>query len=159
MIYLIDGYNFIFQKFTIHNDKPFQDTRNQLFEYFENLTSFAKIKILIILDANKTDEENINYEYFENFDVIYTPRNQSADEYIIEYISHRKKTKDIFVVTSDNLLTLEIKSYNAKVISIEKFLEKFKHKLKATHKLEKQQYETDENIEKYLKIFENKSNN
>lgn len=115
MIYLVDGYNVLFK--TIENIDPLEISRNQLIEFLEAFFSSINKKAIIVFDARSSDENFIPSKKFTNFlEIVYSPSDQTADQYIIDHVSNHPK--DYFtVVTSDKDLSYQVKRRNTKIMS------------------------------------------
>jgi len=91
-----------------------------------------------------------------HLEIIFSPTNLSADDYILEYLStHQKVQNPITLVTSDNELAFRAKSFGASIMPVKAFL-KFLHekKLHSTHTEEKPSIENSQQVQRLLDIFE-----
>jgi predicted RNA-binding protein with PIN domain len=155
MHYLIDGYNLVFK---INQDiSNLEKSREEIIAFLREKISKTKIKASLIFDANKTDAFDLHYEYFDEFDVIFSEKDQTADELILEKITIAKHKKELTVVTSDNRLAIECRSMGANTKSITSFLN-FLHKKSSEISKEetKQAVDSDHNIKRLQNIFEKK---
>ncbi len=93
----------------------------------------------------------------KTLEIIFSPTNLDADNYILEFlITFNKKIKDIVVVTSDNELASKAKSLHASTLSVKEFLKLLNQKKPTTtHLDEKPNCECRFQLERLLKIFEN----
>jgi len=86
----------------------------------------------------------------QNLEVIYSPINTTADDYIIEFLEIKKQPKIWTLITHDRELKRRAKSLGAKTLDINSFLENlFKKGRKPTP--EKPTFIG--NIDRYLKEF------
>jgi predicted RNA-binding protein with PIN domain len=152
MYYLIDGYNLIFS--LIESKESLQIIRQKVI--FDLQKKFAKRKIsgTVVFDgAHKRDEES-GLSYPSPLIVAYAPKGQSADEYIIEQLDRAPNSKRIVVVTNDRGLGRHAVSAGAKVQQNGEFIEWLNKKKKRKTPLEVK--ETQQNIDRLLKIFEDR---
>lgn len=160
MIYLIDGYNLLFKFF--HNEKKIEVQREAIIDLLKEKSSLLKINIHLIFDGYKQNSELSNKRYFDKLKVVYTPKGQTADDYILEQIFLSKTPQEIVVITSDNHLKIKAKEMKAQVKSINAFIDwlsKKESQMKMKKESEEKNYlDTKKNIERLLKIFEEKMN-
>lgn len=109
--------------------------------------------VIVFDGAHKRGEES-GLSYPTPLIVAYTPKGQSADDYILEQIAGKKQ---VTVVTNDRGLILHAKSLGAKVLSNSQFIQWIEKK-KKQKKIEEPK-ETRYNFERLLKIFEERLKN
>lgn len=152
MYYLIDGYNLIFS--LIQSKESLQTLRQKVIRTLQKQFAKREISGTLVFDgAHRRDEES-GLSYSSPLIIAYAPKGQSADEYIIELIETAKNPKQIAVVTNDRGLKMHAKSHGAKVQSNEEFI----HWLETGKKKRKEvePMDTKQNIDRLLKIFENR---
>jgi predicted RNA-binding protein with PIN domain len=150
VIYLLDGYNILF--FYEDSKGSFRDTREQLISSLQSKFKELGLTGCLIFDgAHKRDEES-GRSYSNPLEIIYTPKGQNADSYLIEKIRMLKNPKEATLVTNDQGLIRQANVCKAHVQSIEKFIQFLDKKSKkpTDRKLEK---ETPHNLSRLLKIF------
>lgn len=159
MKYLIDGYNLLFHLF--HTNEKLEVQRNLVIEFINENAKYINGKIYIIFDAHKNTHDIASKTYLNNIKIIFTPQNQTADEYIIERLNLSKHPSDITVITSDRTLKLNCIDLKSNVKSIDEFIDFLDHKKKKVK--EKKLFDFEENcedtkheIDRLLKIFEEK---
>lgn len=160
MIYLIDGYNLLFRVF--HSEKKFETQRDLVIEFLQEKASFLNLNIYLIFDGYKKDQDLSGRAYYDHLKVIYTPKGQTADDYILEQIFLSKTPSKIIVISSDKALIQKSKQMQAQAKSIDTFLDwlyKKENKMKKTHITEEEFIDTKKNIQRLLKIFEEKMKN
>ncbi len=151
MIYLIDGYNLLFSSIQTSND--FRSQREDLIFYLQkNFASKALSGLLIFDGSHKRDEES-GRNYQSPLEIIYTPKGQTADCFILEKIELTKNRKAITVITNDAGLKRQARAFGAHVQGSDAFIEWIQKK---TPTKEKEFKESPKNIEKLLKIFEDR---
>jgi predicted RNA-binding protein with PIN domain len=157
MKYLIDGYNLLFHLF--HTNEKLEIQRNLVIEFINENAKYINGKIYIIFDAHKNINDISTKRYFNNLTIIYTPQDQTADEYIIERLNLSKNPSNKTVITSDKPLRLDCIGLKTNVKSIDEFIDFLDHKKKKVK--EKKLFDFEENcedtkheIDRLLKIFE-----
>ncbi|MBT3261858.1 hypothetical protein HOC37_07980 [bacterium] len=124
MNYIIDGYNLIGKISKI----SFQDPQKE-----EKLISFLKARLQndkdffhIIFD-NKKHLDILGDTYSEpQFLIKFPPSDQSADDYIIEYLPKIKKQTHYTIVSSDREIINKAKEYQVKTLKSEEFLKHYR---------------------------------
>lgn len=155
MYYLIDGYNLIFT--LIESKESLQIIRQKVILDLQKKFAKRKISGTLVFDgAHKRDEES-GLSYPSPLIVAYAPKGQSADEYIIEQLDRAPNPKQIVVVTNDRGLERHAKSAGAKVQENGEFIEWLNKRKKRKSPLEVK--ETQQNIDRLLKIFEERLKN
>lgn len=154
MYYLIDGYNLIFS--LIESKESLQTLRQKVIHTLQKHFARRKISGMLVFDgAHKRDEES-GLSYPSPLIVAYAPKGQSADQYIVERIQIAANPKQITVVTNDRGLGRHAKSAGAKVQPNDEFIVWLnKRKKKSTMEPK----ETQQNIDRLLKIFEERLKN
>jgi predicted RNA-binding protein with PIN domain len=149
--YILDGYNILFHH--IDSPKAFADQREDLIHYLQMRFALLGLKGLLIFDGSHRREEISGRAYRSPLEIVYTPKGQNADSYILEQIELAKNPKDITLVTNDAGLKRQARALRAHVQSNKDFI----IFLKQTHpKKEKHIQETPKNMERLLKIFEDR---
>lgn len=155
MYYLVDGYNLIFS--LIESKESLQTVRNKVILALQKEFAKRKISGMLVFDgAHKRGEES-GLSYPSPLIVAYAPKGQSADEYIVEKIEASSQPKLITVVTNDRGLAMHAKSHGASVQSNDTFI-KWLRKKKGKKKVIEPR-ETQQNIDRLLKIFEERLKN
>jgi len=155
MYYLIDGYNLIFS--LIESKESLKALRGKVIHSLQKQFGKRKISGMLVFDgAHRRDEES-GFSYPSPLIVAYAPKGQSADDYIVEYIHVSKTPKQITVVTNDRGLGSHAKSGGAKVMGNDEFITWLHKRKKST--IVKEVKETKQNIDRYLKIFEERLKN
>lgn len=114
------------------------------------------MKGTLVFDGAHNRDEESGLSYPSPLTVAYAPKGQSADEYIVEYIHLNKNPKQIIVITNDRGLRRHAIAGGAKVIHNKEFIQNLSKK-KTIEKFEPK--ETQTNIDRLLKIFEEKLKN
>lgn len=155
MHYLIDGYNFLFR--LKQKDPILENKRTQFLEILIDELASRDIKASIIFD-NATEIRNIPQSIqYATLDVIYTPQEQTADEYILEFLSHQQNLRTFTVVTSDRNLAKHCKHLGTLILSIEEFMVFITKKRPKKSEGKRTPKETPKQREAWRKIFEQRS--
>ena len=155
MHYLIDGYNLLFH----FHEEPgkVEEARLHLVDLLGDLFHSLKIKSSIIFDNRYAHALDVpSHQVNGDFEIVFTPKGLTADEYIIELLEAKKHLALETVVTSDRGLIAHVKELGAKVKTIEEFSAWLKKK--KTFKLksrgqEKLTHDSKAHIARLLKIF------
>lgn len=154
MHYIIDAYNLIFT--TLKSPSAIQARREKAVEALSAILSEVHLPMLLVFDGDRAADEDTGFQYYKKFDAFFTPRGQSADEYIVEYLSLKKHRKQYTVVTSDKSLARECSDLGARIQSPIDFLNFLENKVQKKTKCsdEKLHTETDANMKRLQKAFE-----
>jgi len=121
MHYIIDGYNLLFRKTDGEN---LQKLRQALIEELVDKASLLKIQITVVFDS-KTEYE-LQKGYLGPLEVVYTKSGLSADDYILEELSHNADVKQCLVITSDKPLARQCRQQGAKTMTVDAFVASLK---------------------------------
>ncbi len=150
MIYLIDGYNLIFS--LVESKGSLQALREKVIRYLQKKFATRKLQGVLVFDGAHQRGEESGLSYPSPLVVAYTPKGQSADEYIVEEIQLGKGKKQITVVTNDRGLKMHAKTAGANVLENGPFIAWLKKKKgKSEPKMIK---ESPRNVDQLEKIFE-----
>lgn len=165
MEYWIDGYNLLF-KLSLHL-KTLQENREKLITELKLHLIKSRLSAKIVFDSSEKHGSSLpSLTAKAPLEVIFSPAKMSADDYIIEMLSHTKSAKNIVIVTNDSHLAFRIKEYKASVVSIDDFFKRVfakeqKHHLSNYEFLKEEGIhfdESEENIQLFVKIFEERQN-
>src|SRR5690606_12624787 len=132
--------------------------RNKVIHALQKEFSKLNLSGTLVFDGAHRRGEESGLSYPSPLIVAYSPKGQSADEYIIELIDIAKKPKELTVVTNDRGLILHAKSHGAKIVSNKDFVHWIRGKAKKKLKKEVEPVDTKENIDRLMKIFEERLN-
>ncbi len=153
MEYLLDGYNILFS--LDNSSQGFKVQREKLIEYLQERFTALKLKGLLIFDGFHRKEEESGRSYKSPLEIIYTPKDQNADSFIVEKIQLSKNPKEFVLVTNDAGLKRHARALGSRVQPAQEFLLSLEKTAPGTNQ-EKPRKETTKNIERLLKIFEEK---
>lgn len=151
MYYYIDGYNLLFH--FLAPQKNLKALRGEVVLYLQKRFFALHLQGMVVFDgAHRRDEES-GLSYPSPLIIAYSPKGQTADEYILEEISRTKRPQNCTVVTNDRTLILHAKSLGAHALSNAALIQRLKKKKKKGGVLKEPQ-ETEHQIERLSKIFE-----
>ncbi len=102
---LVDGYNIInaWKDIFDLDKESLEECREKLINMLSNYEGYRKIRIIAVFDAHLVKGSQKNVEYFDNIVVVYTGKNQTADNYIERFVYKYSDIYTIWVATSDYL--------------------------------------------------------
>ncbi len=157
MLYFIDGYNLLFRMF--HSQDKLEKQRNIIISFLIKRITSLKGEVYLIFDGKYKNDEFEGRDYFDALNVIYTPKGQTADNYIIDRAEYSQQTSQITVISSDKALTGKCKALGCITQSIDAFLNQLLKKQKKplpAFEIQDPFSDTRHNIERLQKIFEKK---
>jgi len=154
--YYIDGYNFLFR--ITKSYEAMRARQKELLAALNDWTVQFKLNVTIVFDGRQKDPPEAVRGHLANLEVIYTPEHQTADDYILQEIEFSSTPSEETVVSSDRELTGKAKQRGARVQSIEDFFSFLggKQRKKKSPSSKTTFQDTPANIERLLKIFEQK---
>jgi predicted RNA-binding protein with PIN domain len=154
MHYFIDGYNLLF--FHLKPDLTLQKRREELIQILDEKFKLLKVKATVVFDGFNTTEKNPNYLYFQSINVIFTSKNQTADDYILEQLMFIKNSSAITVITADKNFAQKARHLGAHTKTPKAFLLSIAKKPNNLIVKDKQKHseDTKANIERLLNLFE-----
>jgi len=121
--------------------------------------SSIRIQGTVVFDSH-VEHANIHPTRGGNghLEIIFSPTNLNADQYILEYLSTMSSEKNnMTLVTSDNELAFQAKAFGVKILSVQAFLKLlYEKELHTTKAEEKPNLECRYEIQRLLDIFEKK---
>ncbi|HSX26661.1 MAG TPA: NYN domain-containing protein [Chlamydiales bacterium] len=151
MYYFIDGYNLIFS--LIDSKESLKTLRQNVVRLLQKRFARYNLSGTIVFDGAHQRGEESGLSYPSPLIVAYTPKGESADEYIVEQLKSAKRVHQTIVVTDDRGLGLHVKSMGGKVQSNAEFIHWLNRKKKTKGK-EIAPADTQQNIDRLLAIFE-----
>lgn len=158
-MYIIDGYNFLFQ---IHSfDGTLEQGRETLLSFLESASNQKKLQITIIFDGADLSPYP-HHKSYGTLNIVYSPAYMTADDYILEELSSMDKPHIVTLVTSDKQLAKKARALKAKSVTIDHFLnEVIQKKIKVVRSKQEPKFdfqESTQNILRLEKIFLDKLN-
>ncbi|MES2122896.1 MAG: NYN domain-containing protein [Chlamydiota bacterium] len=120
MHYLVDGYNLLFR--VLKKQGPLEKSRNTLISDLNEIASLTRMHIVLVFDGAKEIRLPTTRSHFDEIELVYTRKDQSADEYIIEELEYSKKPEKYTIVSNDSELQRKCHHLKAKSLSIDDFL-------------------------------------
>ena len=152
MFYYIDGYNLIF---TLTDTKrSLMHQRKSAITFLQKRFALLQLSGMLVFDGSHQRHEESGLSYANPLHIAYTPKGQTADEYILEQLEYSHKKSPATVVSNDRGLCRKARELGANTQSNEGFLhylEKKKPKKKITVPKD-----TTFHINRLIKIFEEK---
>mgnify|MGYP002784042695 CR=1 FL=1 len=154
MFYYIDGYNLIF---TLTDTKsPLIHQRKTIIKFLQKQFSLLHLQGMLVFDGSHQRSEESGLSYASPLDIAYTPKGQTADEYIVEKLEWHQQKSPVTVVSNDQGLGRHARALGAKTQSTETFIHYLEKKKAKRPKASYEPKDTQKNIERLLKIFEEK---
>jgi predicted RNA-binding protein with PIN domain len=102
---VIDGYNVInaWRDLIDTENNTLEECREKLLNILSNYQGYSRENIIVVFDAHMRKGWQETKEKFDNLTVVFTKRNQTADNYIERLVYKLSKDHIIGVVTSDYL--------------------------------------------------------
>jgi predicted RNA-binding protein with PIN domain len=150
MYYLIDGYNLIFS--LVESKDTLQTIREKVIHSLKMQFAKRNISGTLVFDGAHRKDEETGLSYPSPLIVAYAPKGQSADDYILEIVQFSKSPAQFTVVTNDKGLQRQAGHAGAKLKTNDDFIRWLKKPKKQKEKPEPK--ETEKNINRLLKIFE-----
>ena|GEM_PF-5482795 len=150
----IDAYNLIFSLEL--KEYSLEEKRQEIISLLEKLALKLHFHFILVFDGEKKLNRGLfQRSHIKNLEIIYTPPEMSADQYIAEALTAIKKNEHIFVITSDRFLSQESRRLGAESMTIKEFFTWISTQTrKKEKKSDKPIKETDAQIERYLKLFQ-----
>lgn len=119
MRYLIDGYNLFFK--LQEELLPLEEKREAFIRLLDEVVGELKLQTLIIFDSHYHNSKHFaSKRKLINIEVSFSPKNLSADEYLLELLEW--DSKNTTLVSSDRELSKKGFFLGAKILSIEGFV-------------------------------------
>jgi len=114
----------------------------------------ANQKGTIVFDGAHRRDEEYGLSYASPMEIAYTPKGQSADQYILELIELTKNKRDIVLVTNDQMLKRNAKAFGVKNLSVQAFLHWIETRKRKKKSQKPSMQESNLEMKRLLKIFE-----
>lgn len=119
MHYYIDGYNLIFR--TLGREKDLKERRQNFIKLINDKITGLNLDVTIVFDSQYQGGET-SRSHFYSLEILFTEKNETADDLILKIIKSKSNPQEVVVVTSDKQLALTARRYAAKSESGEQFL-------------------------------------
>ena len=120
MKYLVDAYNLLFR--ALKKRGSLEKSRQQMIQELNEAVSHLNFQVTLVFDGAEEHFPHPSRGHFDAIELVYTPKNKTADEYISEEVINSKSPSQITVVTNDRELSLRCRSHRAKTQTIDEFI-------------------------------------
>lgn len=156
--FFIDGYNLLFN--WSEETESLQIRREHLVAWIQQTFLQINLKGTIVFDGSHRRDEEYGLSYPSPMEVAYTPKGQTADQYILEQVELSKNKKLVVVVTNDQMLKKHASCFGVKTMSNQAFLQWVAKKKGQKRKKTKGIFqESAAQVERLVKIFEERLKN
>jgi predicted RNA-binding protein with PIN domain len=152
MYFFIDGYNLLFHE--IEERSSLQKSREKLIDQLHQAFSELHLKGTVVFDGSRRRDEESGLSYQSPLEIVYAPKGQSADAYIVEQLELTENRKTITVVTNDKGLTRHAKAARTHTLTNRAFLNWLIEKAEAKKTKRRTPKESPQQVERLTKIFE-----
>ncbi len=155
MHYLIDAYNLLFC-FSKKQGK-LEQKRQHLIEEINREALLLKLQITLVFDGAAVPPSLATRGHFDAVEIVYTPKNQTADQYILQEVMQAPHPARLTVVSNDRELTGRCNLHKAHIKTLDAFLfflMKKKKKKRREAKPPREFQISDGELKRLLKIFE-----
>ena len=158
MHYLIDGYNLLFR--ILKKCGSLEKERQLLIRELNDAVSHLKLNVTLVFDGSQEFPFSVSRGHFESLEIVYTPKHQSADDYILEEVNSARAPQHLIIVTNDRELKGKCHQMRAKIMTIDQFLSSLVQKRQKKKRREIDQEaafrESQPELSRLLIIFEKK---
>src|SRR5712675_54567 len=120
MHYLVDAYNLLFR--TLKKRGSLEKIRQTLIEELNEVISELKLHVSLIFDGAEEHLPLPTRGHYDAIEIVYTSKNQTADEYIYDEVSLSRSPAKLTVVTNDRELSSRCHQHRAKTMATDEFL-------------------------------------
>jgi predicted RNA-binding protein with PIN domain len=133
-LYIVDGYNFIFNYYNPEDidTEKLTSFRDRLVSDLIQYKNYTGYNIIVVFDAKKSPRKIRSSEKIDRLEVIYSKGGETADSVVEKLVHSNEKYERIFVVTSDYMQQKVVFKKNIYRKSIREFaveLKNFKNEL------------------------------
>jgi len=123
MLYVIDAYNLIGKIRKI----SFSDSNKEtaLMAFMQARGTRARDQFVLVFDGKRDNQPYGAKERHGVFTWIFTPNDQTADEYIDAYLSKQKQRSGLVIVSSDRTVMRSARTYRVDCLRSEEFLRQY----------------------------------
>lgn len=158
MHYLVDAYNLLFR--VQKKQSSLEKSRNSLISDLNEIASEFRMHIVLIFDGAHEVRLPTSRGHYDAIEIVYTSKEQSADEYILEELGYTKTPQKYTIVTNDLDLRGKSSLLRAETLSIDEFLARLakKKRVKKRREIRPEVHfrESPSELNRLLAIFEKK---
>lgn len=124
---LIDGYNVLLNwpQFSRDLEMDFNLARDRLLHMAADFAHYHGHRVIVVFDAPNRDLPRTTRKKTHGIEVVFTKKDQTADEYIIEWLRRYKGEAHVEVITSDGELSRAARRQGASVRSVLEFSDSY----------------------------------
>ena len=152
MHYYIDGYNWLFR--TPKTPESLEIRRRAFIHAIHELVLDRNCLVTLVFDSSDPSRDISSKGNYRSLEIVFTPKKQTADQYIEQAVESAQQPKNITVVTLDRELRDKCRLRGSQVLSMKEFQHLFSKKRKVSQ--EKQFQDIPSQTARLLKIFEKK---
>lgn len=154
MHYYIDGYNWLFR--IPKSRKSFEEKRREFIKSIHKLVEGRTCLVTIVFDSSDPSRDISSKGNYDFLEIVFTPKKQTADEYIESAVENAFRPRQITVVTLDRELQQKCLLRGANVATMEEFFDFFAKNKRSRKQTEPKIVveESKYNIARLLTIFE-----
>lgn len=118
---IIDGYNLIRQSHSLTRAE-FKSLETGRLALIKKLSTYKQAKgfpIIVVFDAALTDNVNIERDYLGGIEILYSERNQPADDIIMDLAVEMKQ--NAIIVSSDNRILQKAEKAGSGILTSQEF--------------------------------------
>lgn len=158
MRYLIDGYNFFFR--LKYLSSSLQEGREHFIQLLNQKCAKNNLLAIVVFDSDfENAREYASTKALSHLEVRYSPQHKTADDYIVEHLKFVKHPSQWTLVSSDNALRFQCQDLGTRLLTVEEFFHKYFYKKTDDTSSLKPAMENSKDLERLLKIFEDKFRN
>jgi hypothetical protein len=159
MHYYIDGYNWLFR--TPKTNLSFEEKRRKFIADIQDLVSESSCVVTIVFDSSDPTRTMSTRGHYQSLEIVYTPKMQTADQYIEEVVESAQHPGHLTVITMDRELKNKCLLRGASVLNMKEFFDIFakkKNNVRTSHEdsFKKILKESPSQIARLLAVFEKK---
>jgi uncharacterized protein len=153
MHYWIDGYNLLFR--IAKNYKTVKIKERALLCFLQESLIILKYTTTVVFDGKGKNPAQPLQKNLNSLKIVYTPHNQTADDYIIQALDELQRGFKETVISSDKDLLMRARQKGAKIMTVEQFLVLINKRKKQLLTPSKEVVESTFHFQRLLNIFEN----
>ncbi len=119
---IVDGYNFIFNSYFKSRFKSdeLQKLREETINFLSAYYNVKKNKVVLVFDGYNTDEPCESKYNRKNIEVIYSRKDEKADDVIVRLVKNIKGSS--IIVTNDNDIRRRASGINCSCLDVSEFI-------------------------------------
>ncbi len=127
LIYLIDGYNLMYQLDEDLANEDLINAREKVINIAVDFKGYVNADVVLVFDAYKNTSTRAQVSDYDGITIVYTKQNEIADYYIEKKSRELMDKYKVIVVTSDSLEQLKVSSNGSSVLSSREFIIRYEN--------------------------------